>query len=589
MRSEIATATTDGERKAKRGEVATAARRALLLDHAISAVLKSENPNDPGPLSAVLASVHGTVAGIRAKETSEEKTRKELGDQTALLGEQKLANAGNYEDAAGSAAPVQPEEAMPEATAAATDVMVGSLAGHVESQQRVLSHEAAVAANVVPSGNSIEDLKLAFNRYYAFVSPQAATEDPMAQYGTDWYERIYEVYGHMGLEGGAGRALLTHTAEDLVANSIAQPTTQFSSEIRTTRRRTEVSGTAGAVGYDTAELFDEGRDPGVGEGAEAQSRQKYAAEESQHQAEQFAKAKQDSDAGDNVAMHLDVGITDGAAFYPVRAEDDVKGTWNYLIRAENPLTGQKVAEQKQMPMEVANLILARSQALAALRGTHDTNKLGEAGTRSGGVEGATGTVRARYEQGQEPDAATHHPGLAPVEAAKAKVAQSSSAGKGGMSATQSVLDDLEAYLDQWFANAHGMVPRIAGILAIANREYKVAEEIAAEITPAKLAIAVAKAMAIAAAIRAAGMFGPIGRAIGEAAGVVMHHLGPSDPAIVLTIAGWLHAARRRGEPQERQSAGVHLEEHRRRHDPALHERVRQPRCRGHECAGGTPS
>jgi hypothetical protein len=38
------------------------------------------------------------------------------------------------------------------------------------------------------------------------------------------------------------------------------------------------------------------------------------------------------------------------------------------------------------------------------------------------------------------------------------------------------------------------------------------------------------------------MFGPIGRAIGEAANVVMHHLGPSDPAIVLTIAGWLHAA-----------------------------------------------
>jgi hypothetical protein len=545
LRSEVAMATKEDERKAKRAEVATAARRALLLDRAISAAQKTEDPKAPGPLTTVLASVSGTVAAIREKETSEEKTRKELGDQPTLLAPQMLPNAGAFDPVAGTAKAVEPEEALPEATAKASDVFVGSLASHLEEQQRVLSPDAA-RGTVVPTGDSLDDLKQAHSRYMAFVSQQAV--DPVREEALRWYETLYEIYGYMGLQGGIGRAILMHTAEQLVAGGVAAPSLQFTSEISLSKRKTAVSGTAGAVDYDTAELFANTTE-GVGRGAEATSRTEYAGKQSGHQAEQFQKALMDAGAGDVRGMNADLGLTDEQLVF---APHQIQGTWSYLVRSENPLTGQKIAEQKQMPMEVANLILERSQAFAALRGTHTTGGLGEAGTRAGGVEGTKGTVREQYLQGKEPAPDATHPGLKSVQEAQARAAKAPNARmSAGTEATASVLADLEHYLDGWFANSHGVVPRISGVLAIANREYNVADLVAHELTGAKLAIGVAKALAFAAAIQIAGLFGPIGRAIGEAVGKVMHHLGAPDAAIVLTIAGWIHAA---GEVESLSSA-----------------------------------
>lgn len=352
----------------------------------------------------------------------------------------------------------------------------------------------------------------------------------------------------MGIEGGMGRALLMHTAERLVAGGVAAPSLDFTSQIALSQRKTAVTGTAGAVDYDTAELFPNTTE-GVGRGAEATSRTEYAGAQSGHQAEQFQKSLMDSASGDYAGMRADLGLKDEALYF---APQQIRGTWSYLVRSENPLTGQKVAEQKQMPMEVANLILERTQALSALKGTHTTGGLGEAGTRGGGVEGTKGTVREQYLEGKEPPPNATHPGLKPIDEAKKRDAASPYAQMpAGQAATASVLADLEHYLDGWFANAHGVVPRVSGVLAIANREYNVSDLVAHELTGAKLAIAVAKALALAAAIRVASMFGPIGRAIGEAVGKAMHYLGAPDAAIVLTIAGWIHAA---GEVESLSSA-----------------------------------
>lgn len=539
LRVTLAGAPDAKARKALHAEVATLGRRALLLNAAAVRV-RAEDDARPQPVGAALERVESEVTRIRSASRAEAGTRTALGDGLSLLGEQGFGQAGRFASGAADVR-VEPEEVLPKATAAASDRMTATLAKHVEDEASVMG---ALRARVIPQGRTAADLKAAFDRWHAFVSPGSQPANPLADWALGFYDGVYEVMGHAGIQGGITRGAMMSTYEQLVAAGLPQTNLDFASEVAPTHSTSELRGTAGNVETRIAERYPS-KAGGEDFAGEVESREDFATKTAEERRTALGEADRllRSGAAQNLVKEAaGVGPQDLLVLLPPKQ----RVAWSYLVRTEDPLSGLRVAEERSMPLEVANLILAENQRLQTLRHTHSTGGLGEKEVRKGGIEAATGTVGSEYLEGQEPAKGAKHPSLEPVDAAR-EAAEKATAKNvpAGKQATATVLAELEAYLDKWFGDAES-VERIVGVLAIANREYGIATDFAAKVEPAKLAWAVTKAVAIAAAMAVAARMGPLGRAFAEAAGALMKLAGAPSWSNILAASGWCFSAGRAG-------------------------------------------
>lgn len=538
LRGGVAVAATDAERAALRAQIAQLARRALQLDRLIPKVRK-EDESKPRGLVSALADVAPAVDDIRISSTDEAATRKDMGDGLDLLRMRRLEESGDFDSSAAAAA-IEPEEAFPEATAHASDEMTSALRTHVRRQEAEVT---ALRDRVIPKTRTIDGLKKVFEAWYAFVSPAAA--NPMNEHVLGFLDGLYDVLGHAGTEGGIARAILIHGAEGAIAAALPQAQTQF--QYLAPHRESEVRGTAGAPQLRIAERY-RSKEGGMDHEGEVASRRDYARQAAAEERDRMAEAQRLQQRGapaDKVAEAAGVDAQTALVLLPPKE----RRAWSYLIRTEDPISGRKVAEERSMPTDVAEWILAETQRRATLSGPHTTDGIGERAVRGGGgVEAATGTVRDRYVRGAADrprapgDPGPRHPNLDEVAGAKARAdTDLPQAHLQGQKPQLTVLNALQEYLDGWFAKGES-VERIIGVLAIAEREHGLSVQFMKGLTPERLGWAVAKALGIAAALAAAARMGPVGRLFSEGVSRLMHHAGATTVANIITAASWLPAA-----------------------------------------------
>ena len=205
--------------------------------------------------------------------------------------------------------------------------------------------------------------------------------------------------GHAGVEGGVTRALMMHSWEGIVQGAIAQPQLDFTSEVVDTNAYTDVRGKASNVDVRMAERYPSkvGGDDAAGDEA---SRVDFAARRASERREAYLQAQRlraSGAPGKDVNEAAGVGPQEMLVLLPEKE----RAAWSYLVRTEDPLSGQRVAEERSMPAEVAELILAENQRLQTLRRTHRTRTASarrpcaRAASRRPPAPSATSTCRAR--------------------------------------------------------------------------------------------------------------------------------------------------------------------------------------------------
>ena len=174
LRATIAATRHEATRKSLYAELAVLARRALQLNAAAKRV-EAEDAKGTPPLGMALAKVGPDIAAIRQSSQTEKASQEAMGDDVGLLRDKELDYAGRWE-AQPDAVVIQPEESFPAATANATDKMATTLADRVSSQESAVS---TLKGRVIPTGRTFDDLKAAFGRYQAFLSPAGQSANPL--------------------------------------------------------------------------------------------------------------------------------------------------------------------------------------------------------------------------------------------------------------------------------------------------------------------------------------------------------------------------------------------------------------------------
>ena len=341
-----------------------------------------------------------------------------------------------------------------------------------------------------------------------------------------------------------------------LGNLMGVASSQFSGEIESPQRvKPDVQGSAASPDYPFGEIQPEvGRNlqgrvvpvrtPPVPatQGGQAQSRSTYVAEGTARTAREFtAVARDPNPAQVAVATGL---APDVAPIVGLRSAEAREG-WSYLIDVRDMAgTGKVVArEQKAMPAEVAEYLVAARQHQATRAGTHhpkaNGRALGEAAIRKGGVEAGAGTSAARYLEGLD----------APKESAAAsrlrnqmRQADERIRQGQGKGPTRLLIDDLEHYLDAFFVENQSKGVQVAAIFLIAQRERNVGAQLFALLDPEVLQELIAEAIKITVIMNVLQRLGPIGNLAAFAYGIYLRSQGVSNVAALVGIATFLWEA-----------------------------------------------
>ena len=232
--------------------------------------------------------------------------------------------------------------------------------------------------------------------------------------------------------------------------------------------------------------------------------------------------------------------------------------WQYLVYYQSPLDDTyKVSEQKTMEGSVAEYIGATTQMSSLLQTTHrpryGTQLLGEEAIRTGGIEAARGTSKARY-------GLTDQQTNAKVDASLRRYRHAKDTFERGRFSTTDLITDLEQKLSEGLAVAASpaldllsmaqagvevdWVFRISAVLHIAWREHNLKEEIKKHFDAVTIAKAVAEAVAVGALLATLSKLGPIGRLLSTAISEAMRRTGASSLGTLLMLLSWIDTTRR---------------------------------------------
>lgn len=531
----------DGDASARAAagrEVARLSRRALLVDDALRR-LRSGDADDlreapgPGPLEERLTAVAGEIDRIRGLEGSEQRTVTALGDRVELLAPAEIDVERRLGDELPGAV-VLPEEALPETTDRASEQMLGELAARAERQAATVAQLREQVVPVQPR-YSIDELAGVLVRWNAFMGPRGRDEDPFWRSTVALYDGLMEAFSHAGTEGGIGRALLMRVLEPAISRALPGAHADFSRDIGRLgpeRVQPDPGGTASAPDVRYAERFRAAGAVEPSEEGEQRSRTRALGQQLVESPARFREAER---------RQREDGPARGGPVHFLR--DEARRGWSYIVTTDQ--LGQETHEERSMPAEVAAYLLARTQHLRTLEQPHRPG-IGELSVRSGGIEEARGTNAPERLHGDD-DARNRTVDRDRARLAGVRREAGAAALPGPRPAQERVvselLGDFTRYFDGYFAEHQQPEWRVTGVLYIAQVEYDVAGRFMAELTPAKLARALALAASIAAATAVLGRLGAAGRVAALALGRAMRHAGLTDPAAAIGILAWLDQAK----------------------------------------------
>jgi hypothetical protein len=376
------------------------------------------------------------------------------------------------------------------------------------------------------------------------------------------FSTLWQGLGMVGIEGGLGRMVMMESLGPNAANWIGGTQTDFMNELGTgkpERREATLGGTAESPDFAYAETYARTKTPGYGPDAETASRDKLLTMRGLETKGQFEQIQRAGSGPKSLQKAKDLGVVAESSQGQLYLQSErTRDAWSYLISAQDPFTDSWTWEEKAMPNEVAAYLLARQQQARTLGAAHKPG-YGEASVRAEGVEKAQATATARYVEGFTPDQLAH--GAKPHSDASSRAAgdraaveseRQKAAPKGaGSNPTERMVDellqDMERYLDEYFASNDEAAHRIAGVLRIANYEYQVAKRFMEQLKPEKLAEALALAVAIQGVLWAVARFGGyIGQALSRAIGTALEKMGLKTGAAAISALAFLMQARGAG-------------------------------------------
>jgi hypothetical protein len=523
----FAAAKDDTGRAAAGLQIGRISRRLLLLDDSLHRLRAPDAaPAATGPLEQRLAGVRGQIDQIRTLEADEAATRTELGDDVSLLTGRTVQGPRRLAPGIEGTA-VAPEEALPHATDAASERLLGELVERVATQGRQV---AALRESVVPTKPryTLDELAGVLVRWWDFMGPAGRDRDPFWRSLTEFYDGMMEAASHGGTEGGVLRVLLMRILEPNVAQLLPTASADFADEVGRAgpHRASALGGTAAAPDYRYAERFRAGPEGRTDAAGEAQSRESAVRREGEATTTAFRKAQQERPVGGTVFL-----------------SDEARHGWSYLVRTHD-VYGDETREERSMRPEVARYLLARTQQLRTLEHAHRPG-IGDAGMRSGGVEATTGSAVATYERGEaSPRNPTVEGMRGRLEGARtaAGAERRPSATGAQERAVEELLRAFDAYVDG-FLRAHPEPEwRVAVVLQVAQVEYDIVAAFMKELTPAAIAKAIAIAAAVAGAQGALNRLGRPGQLAAQALGRLLKHAGLTDAAAAIGIIAWVHQA-----------------------------------------------
>lgn len=548
------------ETEDERAGVERLARRALLLHDSIEELRRvGDVDRDRAAMDEALARTVPDPATIRqrlnaplgragARSRSESATLDALGGGLHLLGIHGDLLARDPRGESPVDTSIVPETAFPETTTEAVDRMRSSLKERLSELNTVVErrHDAVLPSHSERSYTLTEFARV-YRNWLAFFGPAAREEwAPFKQ-----LDRLFQGLGEAaGLAGGFEGGMLRYYTQGLVADSLPLPgaSADFASELEAPTLTSETGGSAAAPLYRFGALFD-----GVASlstRGETWSRTRQRRGRTIEQARAFEDVRQrpagmsparaargygltspdeplgsvtldePSDRESNAPPSLAaVGSGKGTDWTPEPAN---RRRWRYLL-SQTVRTGpgerRTIYEERGMPQDVAEYLLAERQLAAAYSGRHVPQATRR--TESGKEQVPIGT-RAVRTQGLLPPTGRSAAATRPIQAK-----------------TEALLSDLETYLDTFFANGTG-AERVAATYLVASGEYRGTERFAAQFDLSAIAGAVAQALGLAtvlAAIRRVG--GPLGRALSRGLSSLLEYMGiRGDAATLIAIANW---------------------------------------------------
>lgn len=574
LRREFSYTELEQAQRAAIGEqIGVAARRVMLIDEAVTALeqLREEGAEEP-PLEEALIEVAGEIAAIRETAGSEHETQQFLGDQPELLAQQlvdmedpNLVEPGTYG--------IDPEEAFPEATDAASNRWMSDLADRLREQQADVSELRGKVIPATPT-YTLDEFAQVFRRWYSLFSHAQEEQDPILQM---WLQLVGDVWDMAGrdlgdplvaVEGGIARAWLMNFAAGYISRSMGGPSAQFARDLGAAgefRQEPEVGGSASAPEYEYAELYpDAARTHPLSAEGERQSREARGDLRQSRTATRFTGLSF-LPAGEQPAEAERLGITrgpqvpfvaarrSGGPSSPVAGLPGLRSVtaqegWSYLIDVTDPEQTLVSREHKVLPPEVVDYMLARRQQLGTLQQPHrpraNGQLLGERAIRSGGVEAGEGTATARYRGGKtDPELsssaadlrralrdAREAAGVIPERADPSQVI------------VGRLLGELQGYLDTYFATRTDMGYRLGSVLVIGEVEWGFASQVVGLLDPEVIRQIATEALKLAATMATLSALGPLGRIAARAYQAYLSAQGVSDVAAMIGVISFCRNA-----------------------------------------------
>lgn len=535
-RERLAEVTDEQRREAIRGEIEGLSRRALLLDDAAAELRDiGDARTDESALDRELSDQARRIDAIAERvdaalpapgtAVSEERTLEALGGGRHLLGVQEIDLTAPLTEAGIESDRIEPEQAFPATTERAVSEMTASL------DERLQELEATVTEmrqEVIPSdpSYSLNEFAEVYRNWVAFYSPAAREADMFYGQLDTLFTELSQAWGQVGgVEGG----LFRYHQQGLIASYLPLPgaSTDFASELSSERPTVQerTGGTAFAPRYEFGAMF--GDDRAIGPRGEAASRRRHLREQMEERATAFADVRDPSAETPVAEATVEAGLVSAERASPaVKLDEPNTDRWQYLLSTQvQPQLGvdRWVHEQRGVPPEVAEYLLAREQLEAARQASHiptaerptgETIPIGTHATRTQGLRGRSDELSNDSEGDRSAPPA-------PEEL------------------VADLTESLEAYIDTFLETGRG-AERIAATYMIAAAEYRGEERFAAHFDAASIAKAVAQAVGLAtllAGLRVVG--GRLGKALSQGLSRMMTYMGlRGDAATLMAVAGW---------------------------------------------------
>lgn len=540
------------------------ARQALLLNSRLS---EAAPAGAPTALDTALQDRAAEIKQLQIVAGTEEATRRRLGDRVTLLGAQQAGItpsgspgplSGNSDDADTQ---IEPGEAFPVATDTAERTMAGELSDRIRAQRAEVTR---LRAQLVPEHPTyqLDEFAAVHRRWFGMYSAAQEQHDPSVKLILELLGEPYKLMGTdvgstaIAVEGGFARAFLMRFGVDRITGSMTSfGTEQFAGQVAAAglTRKTQVTGTAGQLRYRYGEIYTGAGSFDPNQAGEVSSRTALsdARTSGTAQAATAVAAIPDALADQRPAVARKLGLVTGGGDVPLvglRAVNAREG-WTYLTDVNDPVAGLVSREQKTMPPEVVQYLLAAQQQTATLASSHVPQSgwtpLGSAATRISGVEKAPATAQERYLHGA---LSPRSPAEVNAMTAQVAAAQNETGVRPGQRPPgnevliAALRGDLQAYLDRFFVEHQDVAWRLSAIFTLANTEHHIGDTLMALLEPKALAQMIAEAIKITAVMMTLQALGPLGQIAARAYGSYLASQGVSNVAALISVAGFCHEA-----------------------------------------------